>query len=203
MSGPLKNPRHERFVALLLQGESAVDAHEHAGYGRDDGNAARLRANPKVVERLTELQSQVAAETQVTIQGLLNELEAVRQKATDLKQLSAAVKAISEKAKISGLLVQKVEVGGPGSFSFDHCNSIEAIADDLLHYFQRGPVVAAKEEKQGLVDLLNRHNQETHEYIAAIAAKPVTAVDAAQIERKRLTNERRKLFGNGKAPSVT
>jgi hypothetical protein len=41
---------------------------------------------------------------------LLGELEAARAKATDLNQLSAAVKAISEKAKISGLLVQKVEV---------------------------------------------------------------------------------------------
>jgi phage terminase small subunit len=57
MSGPLKNPRHERFVQFLLEGESATDAHEHAGYTRDDGNAARLRANPRVVERLTELQN--------------------------------------------------------------------------------------------------------------------------------------------------
>jgi hypothetical protein len=36
---PLNNNRHERFVQLLLQGESAIDAHEHAGYWRDDGNA--------------------------------------------------------------------------------------------------------------------------------------------------------------------
>jgi hypothetical protein len=42
------------------------------------------------------------------------------------------VKAISEKARISGLLVQKVEVGGPGAF--EECNSVEEVADELIRF---------------------------------------------------------------------
>ena len=109
MAGPLRNPRHETFVQLLLQGETATDAHEKAGYARDDANATRLAKNPAVVERLTELQSAVAEKTQVTVESLVNELEEARKRADSLDQLSAVVKAISEKARISGLMVQKVE----------------------------------------------------------------------------------------------
>jgi hypothetical protein len=71
----LKNPKHEAFVQLLLQGESAIDAHERVGYRRDDGNSARLKASPKVQERLAELQNAVAEKTQVTVESLVNELE--------------------------------------------------------------------------------------------------------------------------------
>jgi hypothetical protein len=63
---------------------------------------------------------------------LITELEAARQKATDLDQLSAAVRAIEAKARVSGLLVQKMEVGGPGDFS--KCETVEEIVDDLLKY---------------------------------------------------------------------
>src|SRR5512143_3631600 len=122
---PLRNTRHEAFVQYLLQGESATDAHEAAGYTRDDGNATRLAKNPKVMQRLAELQAQIAGENKVTVASLLNELEEARKRADSLDQLSAVVKAISEKAKISGLMApQKLEVGAPGDFS--QCETVEA-----------------------------------------------------------------------------
>jgi phage terminase small subunit len=61
MAGPLRNVRHERFVQALFEGQNATEAYATAGYVKDDGNATRLRNNPKVIERLTELQSEVAA----------------------------------------------------------------------------------------------------------------------------------------------
>jgi phage terminase small subunit len=88
---PLNNNRHERFCQFLLQGESATDAHEHAGFVRDDGNATRLRQNPKVQARLAELQAEVAKKTTVTVEGLINELEEARQRADSLHKLSAVV----------------------------------------------------------------------------------------------------------------
>jgi phage terminase small subunit len=69
--GPLKNSRHEKFVQLLLEGKGATDAHEQAGYARDDGNAARLKANPKVQARLAELQTEIASKTKITVEGLM------------------------------------------------------------------------------------------------------------------------------------
>lgn len=169
---PLKNPRHEKFVQCLLEGKSATEAHELAGYRRDDGNATRLRVNPKVRERLAELQSEIAKEAKVTVESLIAELEEARQKATSLDQLSAATAAIMGKAKISGLLVQKMEIGAPGSF--DKCESVEAIADEMLLYqtFYR-PVTGR--ERQGLIDLLNEQGTAVQEYFAALRAKPVNA----------------------------
>jgi hypothetical protein len=187
MPGPLKNARHERFVALLLQGESAVDAHEHAGYERDDGNAARLRANPKVVERLAELQAEVAKDTKVTVESLLAELEQARAKAVSLDQMSAAVKSISEKARISGLMVQKIEVGGPGDFS--DCNNTEAVVDELLKYSVNPYHDLRDEDRQALMAMFDRHAAETHEYIKAIKARPIIGVP---LDNPRLTH------GNGK-----
>ena len=60
MAGPLRNHRHEAFVQLLLKGESAIDAHEKAGFARSDANSSRLKASPRVRERLGELQSEIA-----------------------------------------------------------------------------------------------------------------------------------------------
>jgi hypothetical protein len=127
---PLRNTRHEKFVQSLLEGKSAAAAYEEAGYAKDDGNATRLAKNPKVIERLTELQNAIAEKIQVTVESLVNELEEARKRADSLDQLSAVVKAISEKARISGLMVQKIEVGAPGDFS--KCETIEAVVDELL-----------------------------------------------------------------------
>jgi phage terminase small subunit len=176
---PLNNNRHERFVQLLLQGESATDAHEGAGYVRDDGKAARLRQNSKVQAPVAELQAEVAKQTTITVESLLNELEEARQRANSLDQLSAVVKAISEKARISGLLVQKMEVGGPGDFS--KCETVEAVVDDLLKYsLNPSYQIATERDRQELIDLAHRHHAEIAEVLDAIKARPVpgTRIDS-------------------------
>jgi phage terminase small subunit len=183
---PLKNPRHERFCQALLEGLSATDAHERAGYERDDGNAARLRANPKVVERLAELQAEVAKDTKVTVESLLSELEEARAKAVSLDQMSAAVKSISEKARISGLMVQKIEVGGPGDFS--GCSNAEAIVDELLKYSVNPYHDLRDEDRQALLEMFRRQTAETHEFIEAIKRRPYLTANAP----KQLA------YGNGK-----
>ena len=54
---------------------------------RDDGNATRLRVNPKVQDRLAELQAEVAKQTKVTVESLLDELENARQRADSLRSV--------------------------------------------------------------------------------------------------------------------
>jgi hypothetical protein len=103
-----------------------------------------LKGNEKVQARLAELQEAAAKKSEVTVASLLDELEHARARADGLDQLSAAVKAISEKAKISGLLVQKVEVGGAGDFS--GCDSVEAVADELITYFLNPSYQPASEQ---------------------------------------------------------
>jgi Terminase small subunit len=183
MTGPLRNPRHETFVQLLLQGETATDAHEKAGYARDDANATRLAKNPAVIERLTELQNAVAEKTQVTVESLVNELEEARKRADSLDQLSAVVKAISEKARISGLMVQKVEVGGVGDFS--KCDTVEAVVDELLRYDLDQFHPPTEADRKGLIALYTRHFAEEDEFVASIRARPVVGV---RVDRPAIGN---------------
>jgi hypothetical protein len=127
----LKNPRHERFALLLAEGLSAYAAYEQAGYKPHDGNCIRLRGNERVQVRLAELQRAAQKKTEVTIESLMAELEEARVKAVSLDQMSAAVKSISEKAKISGLLVQKIEVGSPNEF--EALDTIPDILEKVRH----------------------------------------------------------------------
>jgi len=94
-----------------------------AGFKANRGNASRLKANESIATRLAELQNEAAKDATVTIESLLRELEAARNQASSLNQLGAATQAIMGKAKIAGLLVQRVEerveIGGPGDFSPD------------------------------------------------------------------------------------
>jgi hypothetical protein len=171
MTGPLKNTRHERFVQALLQGESAVDAYEHAGFRRDDGNAAKLKAHPKVQERLAELQTEVAKDTKVTVESLMSELDIVLTRATTKEQYAAAVGALREKIKLSGLAVQKVEIGGPGSF--ENCKSTKALVDELLQYCVNPSYHDVRaEDRKTLIEIFDRQTAETNEYIESIKARP-------------------------------
>ena len=180
----LTNPRHELFAQELAKGKSATEAHTLAGYKPCRQNAARLMTNDDIRARLAELQAVAAKKSEVTVQSLLDELEHARARADGLDQLSAAVKAISEKAKISGLLVRKIEVGDAGAFS--ECETIADIADEMLS----GPGSAIEQfspidqrDRQGLIDMLERHASEVREYLAALKARPIVA---ERVDPKRL-----------------
>ena len=108
--GILKNPRHERFVQALFEGQSADEAYVTAGYSENRGNASRLKANESIQTRLSELQATAAKSAEVTVESLLTELEAAREQAQTKAQYSAAVRATMSKAQLSGLLIEKREV---------------------------------------------------------------------------------------------
>jgi hypothetical protein len=106
----LRNPRHEKFAQELSKGESAHEAYINAGFRPSRQNASRLRTNEDINARVLELQMAGAKSAEITIGSLLDELEHARQRADSLGQLSASVRAISEKARLAGLVVEKQEV---------------------------------------------------------------------------------------------
>ncbi len=108
---PLENARHEAFAQNVASGMSLVEAYEQAGYDRNDGNAARLKGNDRVADRIRELQDEAKERTLVTIQTLTAELEEARRLALEVSNPSAAVSATMGKAKLNGLLVDKAEAG--------------------------------------------------------------------------------------------
>jgi hypothetical protein len=124
----LSNPKHERFAQLLVQGESAVNAYEQAGYRRDDGNAVRLTKKPAIADRVQELTgraaARVVAKQQITKEKLVEWHNNVRKRGMKSGQLSAADTAIKEISILTGHRIEKSEIGAPGEF--------DALTDDEL-----------------------------------------------------------------------
>jgi phage terminase small subunit len=183
---PLRNALHEAFVRSLLEGKTGLDAYEAAGFKRDDGNAARLRRNPKVEERLAELQSEIAGQTKVTVESLIGELEQARLKATDLKQLSATIRAIEGKAKLAGLMVErsKIEISGG---SYDSCQTAEDVAAGMAEHVMltlESTHSVTEEDRQYLLNAFTEaveafgraSNEITERFTAEVRSRPLGSV---------------------------
>ena len=110
----LRNPRHERFAQELAAGKTADAAYVMAGYRENRSNAARLNTNRDIQKRVAEIQSVGAARAAVTVETLIAEAEEARSKAMGEKSgASAAVAAITAKAKLAGLWREKVAQTDP------------------------------------------------------------------------------------------
>jgi phage terminase small subunit len=97
----LKNARHEKFAQLLakLHGKMTVaDAHEQAGYRRNDGNASVLAQHPDIQARVKEIKGRAAAKTVLEVEDLIHMQDEFRQLAKENKQYSIGVNAVKEMA---------------------------------------------------------------------------------------------------------
>jgi hypothetical protein len=70
--GVLKNPRHELMAQWLAKGKTAVDAHQLAGFKRNDSNSAKLAK--QITGRVTEITGAAAAKTEVTVERIIKGL---------------------------------------------------------------------------------------------------------------------------------
>ena len=105
----LQNPKHERFAQELAKGKTASEAYVIAGYKANDGNAATLKGNQRVLERVARLQHIASQRVEVTVASLIQEAGEIQAAAMQEKQLSAATAALTVKAKLAGLWVDKSE----------------------------------------------------------------------------------------------
>ena len=106
---PLRNTRHERFAQELATGKSADEAYQNAGYKPDRAHASRLAANGNIRARVTELQNAAADGAGVTLDGLIREAAGIQQSAFDARQYSAAIAALTAKAKLAGFWIDRGE----------------------------------------------------------------------------------------------
>jgi hypothetical protein len=200
---PLRNTRREKFALAVAEGKSFTEAHQIAGYKPCRQNAARLMTFDDIKQRVGELQQTASQKSEITIQSLLEELEHARSRADSLGQLSASVKAITSKAQISGLLIERHEVGPP--HSFDDCDSHEAVVkqlrelcgDRLTELFCLAAGVGEEGVKPDSPATYARklgafkRSQRVIEHIPAEQPQ----LSPADVERKRMLAERQKLYG--------
>lgn len=105
----LDNPKHERFAQGLAKGMSQAQAYVNAGYKQSEPHAARLARNGKVRARVAEIVDRGAIRTEITLQSLMEEAAEIQRAAVASGQHSAAVAALTAKAKLAGLWVDKAE----------------------------------------------------------------------------------------------
>jgi hypothetical protein len=156
---PLRNSRHEAFAQQLVLGQKTGwtqgAAYSRAGYAAEgkaaDVNASRLlsNANNGIAARVQEIVGRGAKRASVTVESLLVELEDARAGATTAEQFAAATGAVIAKGKLAGLMRDRVEVGGPGSF--DDCQTPEDVVARLLAEDEPGKLLAMLDNIRALV----------------------------------------------------
>ena len=110
----LKNARHERFAQELAKGETADAAYVAAGFKANRGNAATLKANQSVKDRVEELQGRAAEKAEWTAADRLIMLQAIAINSLAVEP-RVSVAAIAEANKMQGShapVKQDVEFGG-------------------------------------------------------------------------------------------
>jgi hypothetical protein len=154
----LENVRHETFAQQLVMaqkfGWTRGAAYSRAGYKAEghaaEANAHRLLKNAEngIAARVQEIVGAGAKRAAVTVESLLGELDMVLAGAVDDRQFGAARAAIDSKARLKGLFVDKVEVGGPGSLGMD------VTIEEMINEFGNGdPGLALVSFEAAVVDL--------------------------------------------------
>ena len=111
----LANARHEAFVqAYIVNKNNATEAYKatHAKCKSDKAAracASRLLTIANVAARIAELQEAGAERAVVTLESLISEAADIQRKAIEAGQYSAAVAALTAKAKLAGFWVDRSE----------------------------------------------------------------------------------------------
>jgi phage terminase small subunit len=116
----LPNARHEKFCQALIEGKTAGEAYISAGYRPNRANASVLKSKQNIAARVAEIQAGGADRAQVTVKSIIENLKRIAKKAEDLgdaRGLQAARASWEGIAKISGLVVERREIGDPGEFA--------------------------------------------------------------------------------------
>jgi hypothetical protein len=126
--GVLQNQRWELFAQKIAAGDSTVRAYELAGFKRSRSNAARLRADERISARVLEIQQAAANRAEITLAGVLSELDQAIEIAKAKGQPNALVNAAQLRAKLGGLLVDKAEIAVTTE-QYEPQSSAEVLAD--------------------------------------------------------------------------
>ena len=132
---PLSNVKHEQFCQLVAAGMPVEDAFRKVGYNSNPANARRLRFKDSVKGRLEWLLASAANRTMnaaarsfdrvtYTREDAMRECETAMKIAEETKNSTGYIAAVTLRSKLSALLIERKEVGGPGDF--------EGMTDDEL-----------------------------------------------------------------------
>jgi hypothetical protein len=129
----LDNPRYERMAQLLAEGMTVVDAHEQAGFVRNDSNSSKWANRPEIKARVTELTVKLAAKHEITRDSLVEDCKRVQRLAENANQLAVSMAAVKEIGILTGKRIERSERGAPGEFAF-----LEGLSEAELILYAKG-----------------------------------------------------------------
>jgi hypothetical protein len=182
---PLANSRHEAFARALFErpntGLSQGECYTQAGYKARGHSAeelgSRLSRAESIRVRVAELQAVIAKEKVITIESICAELDEANQVAKANGQAAAMVSASTLRAKLAGLLRDKVEVTTLNPYS--KCNSPAELAEALLR--EHGLVPTQLQIKQAEA-MMAAH---AADWDALVKGRPPITIDATPINGSR------------------
>ena len=116
----LDNAKHERVAQLIAEGRTSVQAYVEAGCRTKkqrsmktvQKSAYEMARRPYMRLRIAELRDEIAQRHVVTTEKIIQELEDARVHARSFGQASAMVQAAMGKARLAGLLIERVHHTG-------------------------------------------------------------------------------------------
>jgi hypothetical protein len=111
----LQNDRHERFVQAIIAKQLSATAAYREIYGEEKSekvatsSASRLLNYASVSQRMAELREKSARRFEITLESMIGEFEEAAQLARQSDQCSAVIAALTAKAKLAGLWVERAE----------------------------------------------------------------------------------------------
>ena len=109
-------PKQEAFALAYVETGNASEAYRRSYNVSPDSKpetiwkeACLLLADPNVSPRVFELQQAARERTLVTVESITRELEQLRLDAHASEQYAPAITAVMGKAKVNGLLTDKIE----------------------------------------------------------------------------------------------
>ena len=203
---PLRNARHEKFCQELAKGQSAHQSYIDAGFRPSRQNAGRLKTKEDVAARVLEIQQAAANRAEITLEGILRELDEAISIAKQKGQPNALINAASLRSRLGGLLTEKIEVttrnvttaNVPDEIlqAFWHscttgCPDIEITDDD------RDCLACILGELRALEDRMIAREMRRVIEQDRIARQAMNRVAPAKIEYRRMLSDRERLFGSG------
>lgn len=127
----LPNSRHEQFAQELAKGKTADEAYQAAGFKPNRGNAARLKANESILNRVEQIRAIIAEKAEWSAADRLSALKRISD-ASEINDPRVAVSAIAEANKMQGTHApSKQEVTGKGGGPIQTIDLTKLSGDEL------------------------------------------------------------------------
>jgi hypothetical protein len=166
-----------------------------------------LKTNDDIAARVLELQQVAACSCEISLESVCRELDQAIEVARAKGQAAPLVNAASLRARLGGLLVERVEIGAPDAF--EEADTMPGVMGVLLRQWCRDDPDAqfTDDDRAKAEAIFTKWMAEIDELVKSALARPVNSPQSrpsqpnpAEIERKKSIAKRKRFFNGRNSP---